>query len=1016
MSGHIIQTSAYNFGEKSVHPTNVSLVELFIQQATYHPNYPAIITLERTLNYDELAHYAQSLAIYLRQQGVQHEVPVAILLAPGIAQIICQIAILEAGGSCVPLDPAMPDERLSFMLQDLQVNLTITDIQSQGRTLPSRFIIFDQHLLTTADDSFLPANNQGLTQRTHILFTSGTTGRPKAVQIEARGIIRLVINTHYVNLSTTDRVACIANPTFDASLFEIWGALLNGAAVVIIPKKIIIDPYLFEKFLHQFHISIMFITTALFNLVANTCPRAFSDMCYLLVGGEVLTPQSLRLVLQSAPPQHLLNVYGPTESTTFTLFYEVMLAELTGNNVPIGQPIDNTDAFILDDQLQLAAPDKIGHIYIGGEGLARGYWNRPEANSQCFIMADLDGDNQLRRIYDSGDLGWQRVDGIFMYAGRTDNQIKIRGHRIEIEEIEARLLESLFLQSAAVCVIRKENIEPYLVSFIVPEHPDTFSKSEVTDWLKQRLPDYMLPRLIVVSCLPLTLNGKIDRPRLIAELADQQTLFQPNIEISENELAVLNIWQQVLDIPDISLDDDFFQLGGSSLQSAQLVIEVGRKFGKRLSIQNLYDAPTPRQLVQSIQQTHQEQYDLSAVLCNDSLLPSDIQPLSQPLQPWLTPTTGRVLLTGATGFLGAFFLRDLLLQREIRQVVCLVRAQDNDDALQRIKKNLSQYAFWQDSFLPRLQAVASDIAEPLLALDILTYERLTIECDVIFHLAAHVNYIQPYSAHYSGNILGTLNILRFAVSGKVKPLHYVSTIAVFGPAGLLSPTPIIYEDDDIMPYLEGMQYDSGYSQSKWAVERIIWQAKERGIPLAVYRPGFIMGDSVTGAGNPKDFVARLIRGCIKIGAYPKLINQRKEFVPVNYVSAALFNISRDNLRLGKAYHLVPPDNKQSTDLNPFFELLNQCGYQLKCLNYPEWIAKLETDKELGSNPLMPLLPMLSEVVYKQLTRWEVYENMPVYDTQNTKSALAGIDKILYTPMNINLLERYLTYWRCKGFL
>lgn len=335
----------------------------------------------------------------------------------------------------------------------------------------------------------------------------------------------------------------------------------------------------------------------------------------------------------------------------------------------------------------------------------------------------------------------------------------------------------------------------------------------------------------------------------------------------------------------------------------------------------------------------------------------------------------------------------------------------------RVQANLQQYGLWQEDFYSRIEAIASDLAKPLLALDLLLYQRMTRECDIIFHLAAHVNYIQPYSAHYAGNITATENILRFAVSEKTKPLHYVSTIAVFGPAGLLSQRTRIYENDDILPYLAGLQYDSGYSQSQWVVEQIIWQARDRGIPLAVYRPGFIMGDSVSGAGNPKDFVGRLIKGCIQIGAYPQLPKQRKEFIPVNYVSRALLNLALGENNLGKAYHLVPPDSAQSTDLDAFFELINLNGFNLQPVSYPEWISRLENDENLASNPLMPLVPMLSEAVYGELTRWQVYENMPAYDSQNAQNGqMKNHHPLSFSLMEAGLLGRYIDYWRRTGYL
>ncbi|MDC9588447.1 amino acid adenylation domain-containing protein [Xenorhabdus sp. XENO-10] len=1011
-----ITPNFHQLEQKTKNSINYDLIDIFIQKAKEYPEHHAIITEERTVSYRKLAQQAQSLAVHLYKMGIQHETPVAILLEPGIEQIIAQIAILLVGGSCVPLDPTMPDDRLCFMLQDLQINLTLTIPQFQERTLPTDFIIINQDVLESPETVHFPLVHGGKNHRTHILFTSGTTGRPKAVEIEAQGILRLVVNPTYVDLSSTDKIACIANPTFDVSLFEIWGALLNGASIVIIPRKTVVDPYLFQAMLEKFSVSFMLITTALFNLVANTCPQAFRGLRYLIPGGEALNPYTLRQVLQSAPPQHLINGYGPTESTVMSLLYEITLDKLTEENIPIGKPIANSEIYILDDQQQIVAPGQIGEICLGGEGLARGYWNRPEINSQRFIMVDIEKNNELKRIYRTGDLGWQRSDGVFMYTGRVDNQIKIRGYRIEIEEIETQLLKSQLLKSTAVCVVKKENIEPYLIAFIVPKDLNTFSTQMLNQWINLYLPDYMRPRLVVVEHIPLTFNGKTDRPRLLAEYAEnqkQQQLSQPNTKMSEEESIVLNSWRQALDSYDITLDSNFFQLGGNSLQATRLIIDIGHQFQRSLPVQLLYDSPTPRKLIETLQHNKLEAVDLYNIMLKDSLLPANIQPLSQPLQPWLTPDTGRVLLTGATGFLGAFLLRDLLSQTEINQVTCLVRAHNNDLALLRVKNNLKQYDLWKDEFLSKLQVLASDLEKPQLALSQQIYEKLSVECDVIFHLAAHVNYIQPYSSHYSGNVLGTLNVLHFAVSKKTKPLHYVSTLSVFGPVKLCSSVTRIYENDDIMPYLDGLQYDSGYSQSQWVVERIIWQARDRGIPLAVYRPGFIMGDSLTGASNPKDFISRLVQGCININAYPLLINQRQEFVPVNYVSQALLNISMDNHRLGKAYHLGTPNNQQSIDMNPFFELINQFGYQLKGLPYSEWLNKLESDPKLAENPLMPLLPMLSEKIYGQLTRWEVYENMPVYDAKNTESALKR-KYDFYLPMDKHLLERYLSYWIQAG--
>ncbi|WP_425320527.1 thioester reductase domain-containing protein [Pantoea coffeiphila] len=527
----------------------------------------------------------------------------------------------------------------------------------------------------------------------------------------------------------------------------------------------------------------------------------------------------------------------------------------------------------------------------------------------------------------------------------------------------------------------------------------------------------MLPRLQIVTAIPLTENGKADRALLIAQATVQPVAAESPQALSGDVDRLMHIWQQVLDVAQPSLDDEFFLLGGTSLQAARLVLEIKRYFGLRLSIPDLYDAQTPRNLLRMLHKTpNAVDSTICATLLRDSHLPDDIQPFSQPPQPWLTASAGRVLLTGATGFMGAYCLRDLLNEKHVRQVFCVVRASDNQAALRRIKDNLTQYGLWQASFSDRIIALAGDISRPQAGLDNVIWQRLSEECDVIFHTAAHISFIEPYLNHREANVTGAITLLRLAVENKAKPLHYVSTIAAMGPAGLLFPVERFYEQDDLMPYLEGLKYTLGYLQSKWVVERLMRQAKERGVPLAVYRPGFMMTDSLSGAGNPEDFMWRMIKGCISTGASPLLPGDRKELIPVDYASAAMIRLASDNKRLGRVYHLLPPGDDYSISLNAFFQLFNECGYALTPMPYKQWLKRLYDDPQLDANPLMPLLPMLSEVVYQDLTVWEVFRNIPRYDTTQTQSALAEAAGPDYTPTSALMLKRYLNYMQRIGQL
>ncbi|AYA40776.1 amino acid adenylation domain-containing protein [Xenorhabdus nematophila] len=991
----------------------------FLRQVSSHPDKVAILTPEKELNYCTLKQQASSIAASLRLLGVTHEEPVAILLPPGIEQITSQLAILMAGGSCVPLDPNVPPARLNDMLDDLAVRWTITDAPDKAPQLNTTFVAFSDlregESLDDREIACLAPNH-----RSHVLFTSGTTGRPKGVQIELRSIMRVIIDTEYVRFTPEDRIACTCNPTFDISLFEIWGALLNGAMVFVPPKKDVLDIEYFQAELTRKEISIIAVTATLFNLIAKTYPQAFRDIRYLLLVGEAPNAHMVQLVLEAgAPPKHILNAYGPTESTIFALSHDISLDDLVDGSVPIGLPINYTSAFILNDNLELLEPGNMGQLYLGGEGLSRGYWNRDELNADRFVNVTVPGHSQPIRLYKTGDLSWQRDDGVFMFSGRIDSQVKIRGHRIELEEIEIHILENKQIRLAKVCAVKNQGEDDFLAAFVVPRSPDTFDRDQLIRELSGYLPAYMMPRIFVVEDIPMTPHGKADQCKLMELLTTRESSEERPAGFNNTEYAVYRIWSKILHNSDISLDDNFFQLGGTSLQASRLVIELARQFNQHFLAQTIYEVPNLRQLAKIVSQGNlpQVQDDEVAEWLRDGQLPDDIWPSPEAPQDWANLTDASIFLTGATGFLGAFLLRDLLtienIQKNIKNVVCLVRAKDDAAAFRRIKNTLSKYELWNASFAGRIRAVAGDLSKPRFGLSDERYNELANTSDVIFHSAADVNYVHPYRTQRASNIDSTLNILRLATHGKAKTVHYVSTIAAFGPVGLLHSTTCIYENDSLVPYIEGLKYDIGYAQSKWVVEQLIWQARKIGIPVSVYRPGFIMGDSVSGVGNPNDFVARLIIGCVAVGVCPELPRQWKEFVSVDYVSSALLTIAADMRNLGQAYHLVPPDREtQSVDINEFFRLLDECSrHSLMSLPYSEWLSRLTTDPHLDNNALLPLLPMLSERVYQKLTRWEVNENMPIFDTKNTASALANTtNPVHFTPMGKELLSKYLNYY------
>jgi amino acid adenylation domain-containing protein/thioester reductase-like protein len=1008
-------------GRFSAYPSKLGLDALFARQVAQQAHALAIDADAERLTYAELDARASRLAHALRERGIRHETPVGVLMSPGVEQIVVQVAIAKVGATYVPLDPDYPAERLDLMIDDAGIALVVTDSAntSLASCLVERLHVDgDRHQIDRYPSSF-PLLEGGPDTRTHVLYTSGSTGRPKGIEIVARSVARLVMATDYVEFGPSDRVVQMASLSFDASIFEVWGALLNGSALVPVPKARALDPHALRSELAERSASIMFMTTSLFNLVAQSCPDAFAGLRYVVIGGERADVEAMRSVLRAAAPRHLINGYGPTEGTTFSSACDVNLESLARGSVPIGRPIRNTSIYILDADGRQVGIDDPGEIYIGGDGLARGYLNRPELTRERFVTVDgLRSDGPLR-LYRTGDTGCWRADGTIEFLGRTDFQVKIRGHRIELEEIETAIASLGQTKSAVVTVHERTHGEKSLVAHVVPHDPDRFTVSALLAALAEKLPRYMVPgRVTVRETMPLTPNGKIDRGALAGPGSEAS---EP---LSAHEVAVAALWSALLDVPNVGATDRFFELGGTSLLAARMVLQVREVCRADFPLQTLYESDELRHFVAVVRDAQRgalaprpDGAGPDTWKTDAKLLP-DVRALIRAAEP--PPVRSalgvdtRLFFTGATGFLGSFLLRDLLV-RGHREVRCLVRASDEKEGLTRIRAALNKYELWQDAFAKQVVPVPGDLTKVRFGLDERAFLALADAVDAVVHGAAQVNYVQTYAAHRAANVGGTTEVLRLAATGRLRPLHHVSSIGVFGPSGFFGGDRCVREDQNLDDHVDYLRYDIGSSASKWVAEKLVWEAKALGLPVRIYRPGFIMGDSRTGAGNADDFVGRAVRGMIQSGTCPDLPRQRKEFVPVDYVSQAIVAIGAREDTSGRAFHLVPPDPKRSVDLNDFHQLLRECGHPLETLPYTRWVEQLMDECRTQDNPLCSLIPMLCDPVHKRLTRWELYEDMPVYDASATAAALEG-SGIEHTYMDRELLQKYLSYWVRTGQL
>jgi amino acid adenylation domain-containing protein len=527
------------------------------------------------LTYQELNIRSNKLAHHLQKLGVGADVLVGICVEPSPEMIVGLLAILKAGGAYVPLDPNYPQERLNFMLEDAQVPVLLTQekLLKRFEAFSNRIVYIDKDWEIIAQES-----EENLTSSltsdnlAYVIYTSGSTGKPKGVAVTHKAVNRLVCNTNYVKLERSDKIAQASNTSFDAATFEIWGALLNGAQLIGISKNVIISPHEFALQLRQKGISVLFLTTALFQQIARDIPQAFASLRCLLYGGETVDIRWVNKVLKHGSPNKLIHVYGPTENTTFSSYYCVEELPESSTSIPIGRSITNTQIYLLGEHLQPVPVGVVGELYIGGDGLAREYLNRPELTAERFIPNPFSSKPEAR-LYQTGDLGRYLPDGNIEFLGRIDSQVKIRGFRIELGEIEAVLSQHPAVEETIVIATEDIPGDKLLVAYIVPSPEcqvlrgtsDSALMSDLSQFLKQKLPAYMLPRAyVVLESLPLTPNGKVDRRGLRAPdtltLDMKEDYVAPRTSVEE---VLVEIWAKVLGKEQLGVHDNFFELGGS---------------------------------------------------------------------------------------------------------------------------------------------------------------------------------------------------------------------------------------------------------------------------------------------------------------------------------------------------------------------------------------------------------------------------------------------------------------------
>jgi amino acid adenylation domain-containing protein/thioester reductase-like protein/non-ribosomal peptide synthase protein (TIGR01720 family) len=918
--------------------------ELFEEQVASQPDALAAIHERQSLTFRQLNRQANRLAHQLRQLDVGPEVPVGVCGERSLAMLVAYLGILKAGGYFVPLDPSYPPDRLRSMLAIAGAPVVLSQDGADaaiGAAVAHRLPLAAALAPAGPRWDRNPASGVTPGNAVYTIFTSGSTGRPKGVLVEHR---HLLVHLHAIGgrleLPPRAHIANVSTISADVSMTPIFGALCFGGCLHVMGEERVTSPGDFVAYMRQQPIDFLKIVPSHVNALRHAAGSAFvMPRQRMLVGGEAFFWEDALELQRLAPEVRILNHYGPTETTVGIMTYRVRPRGATASRkpwLPLGRVMGAARLYLVDRHGQPAPIGVPAELWIGGPSVSRGYLGRPEITAERFVP-DAFGGEPGARLYRSGDIGALLPDGNVDFLGRVDHQVKVRGFRVELEEIAALLRDHPALREAVVVARRRGADETALTAYLVARGEPRPAAAEIRDDLAAKVPGYMVPAAFVfVDALPLNPNGKVDRqalpdPEKTVPAAGSQAPRTPTA------IRLAALWEEVLGVERVGADANFFDLGGHSIAAIRILARCKEAFGVELPARRFFEAQDLAGVAAAVDEILAGGEGAGAAMTFDPLaeaaLDRAIAAVGKAARPGASAgSPAEVLLTGATGFVGSFLLHELLRQTPAR-VHCLVRAATPEEAWRRLRRGLETYGLWEEGLAERLAPLPGDLSLPLLGLTRERFAGLAGQLDAIYHNGALVNFAYPYSALKRPNVRGTEEVLRLAAAADVViPVHFVSTISVFAAAAFAG-REVVDESDDPA---DGRGLSEGYVQSKWAAERLVRIAGERGLPVTIYRLGRVSWHSQTGAWAETDFVHRLMRSCIQLGSAPRL-ERLIPLTPVDYVSRALVALSLAPGAAGRCFHLTNPCPVPWEQL---VEWIAGQGYPLRRLPFASWFQDL----------------------------------------------------------------------------
>jgi amino acid adenylation domain-containing protein/thioester reductase-like protein len=1005
--------------------------EVFAELAARRPDAPAVIAGRTQLSYRELDSSANRLAHYLGEIGAGPESVIGVYLDRGVDVIRAILAIMKAGAAYLPLDPSLPRERLNRICSQVGPAAVIAAGRNAFSGSGTRLLpLGDLAAKLAARPATAPAARSHPDNLCYVIYTSGSTGDPKPVAVSHGSLSRVIGElTGEYEMADDDRVGQMASMAFDTSIEQVFVALTSGATLLLPPPGTMAPSELLRR-VERRHVTVLDLTPAYWHqLLALTEPddERLRSVRLMITGGEPADPEVCRAALRAAPWARLLNAYGLTETTITSALFDVGPWLATADpsrlvTVPAGRPVGRARITVVDEQLQPVPAGTAGEICIGGPPVARGYLGRPGLTAERFVPDP--GGAPGGRMYRTGDLGRWLEDGNLEVAGRMDRQLKVRGFRVEPGEIESVLAEHPDVDQVSVVASTRSSGDTRLVAYYIPSpaatartgahHPPAAS---FRNYLLDRLPGYMIPAAFVARHRLPTSPERDQAPS--RPTAPQPQVPKQGARLTPTQAGLAALWTRLLHREPIGLDDDFFALGGNSLLAAEMLAGTRASFGipadsVRPLTRCLLRDPTLRGFAAAVQDARagslsdsdQQDVDFAAEAEFDLAISRDGAP-SRPRPDWRAPR--EILLTGATGFLGAHLLRELLAATDAR-VWCLVRASDETQALGRIAEAAARYE------LPtppagRVVPLPGDLAKPGLGLSAAQFRDLARKVDIIYHPGALVNFIYPYQELRAANVAGTREVIRLAGEYRGIPVHYVSTTAVLAGLGVEGTREVTEET----PLAYPEQLRMGYVETKYVAEELLRNAARAGLPVAIYRPLDIVGSVDTGAWSTSTEMCALIRFMTDTGLAPD-IDLPLDYVPADVCAAAIRHISVTAEATGRTYHLASPEHAL---LRSLVGRLRDRGYRIDDVAFGDWVSELARQAAIDpSQPMAPFMPLFVDRGGESgLTVAEMYlaHIFPSYSRTNTKRALRG-SGIAFPPVSGQLLDRNIDRLMESGYL